>query len=87
MRLRMPPARPSFPDRFRPDWQPNSVMLRHASGEKVRVSLERSRMPIPGYEQFAVVGLTVTASLSNIPSLLSASDLRLRVSVVTSVAM
>ena len=33
-----------------------SVMLRHASGEKVRVSLERSRMPIPGYEQFAVVG-------------------------------
>ena len=33
-----------------------SVMLRHVSGEQVRVSLERSRMPIPGYEQFAVVG-------------------------------
>ena len=33
-----------------------SVMLRHVSGEEVRVSLERSRMPIPGYEQFAVVG-------------------------------
>ncbi len=33
-----------------------SVMLRHVSGEKVRVSLERSRMPIPGYEQYAVVG-------------------------------
>lgn len=33
-----------------------SVMLRHASGEKVRVPLERLRMPIPGYEQYAVVG-------------------------------
>ena len=33
-----------------------SVMLRHASGEKVRVSLERSRVPIPGYEQYVVVG-------------------------------
>ena len=33
-----------------------SVMLRHVSGEKVRVSLERSRMPIPGYEQYVVVG-------------------------------
>ena len=33
-----------------------SVMLRHVSGEQVRVSLERSRMPIPGYEQYAVVG-------------------------------
>ena len=33
-----------------------SVMLRHVSGEKVRVSLERSRMAIPGYEQYAVVG-------------------------------
>ena len=33
-----------------------SVMLRHFSGEEVRVSLERSRMPIPGYEQYAIVG-------------------------------
>ena len=33
-----------------------SVMLRHVSGEEVRVSLERSRTPIPGYEQYAVVG-------------------------------
>lgn len=33
-----------------------SVMLRHVSGEEVRVSLERSRMPIPGYEQYAVLG-------------------------------
>jgi hypothetical protein len=33
-----------------------SVMLRHVSGEKVRVLLERSRMPIPGYEQYAIVG-------------------------------
>lgn len=33
-----------------------SVMLRHVSGEEVRVSLERSRMPIPGYEQYAIVG-------------------------------
>ena len=33
-----------------------SVMLRHVSGEEVRVSLERSRMPIPGYEQYVVVG-------------------------------
>ena len=33
-----------------------SVMLRHVSGEKVRVSLKRSRTPIPGYEQYAVVG-------------------------------
>ena len=33
-----------------------SVILRHASGEEVRVSLERSRMPIPGYEQYAVLG-------------------------------
>ena len=33
-----------------------SVMLRHVSGEEVRVSIERSRMAIPGYEQYAVVG-------------------------------
>ena len=33
-----------------------SVMLRHVSGEKVRIYLERSRTPIPGYEQYAVVG-------------------------------
>jgi len=33
-----------------------SVMLRHVSGEEVRMSIERSRMPIPGYEQFAIVG-------------------------------
>ena len=33
-----------------------SVMLRHVSGEEVRVPLVGSRMPIPGYEQYAVVG-------------------------------
>lgn len=33
-----------------------SVMLRHVSGEAVRVSLERPRMFIPGYEQYAVIG-------------------------------
>ena len=33
-----------------------SVLLRHVSGDKVRVSLESSRVPIPGYEQYAVVG-------------------------------
>ena len=33
-----------------------SVMLRHASGEKVRVLMERPRMRIPGYEQYAIVG-------------------------------
>ena len=33
-----------------------SVILRHASGEKVRVLMERSRMRIPGYEQYAIVG-------------------------------
>ena len=32
-----------------------SVMLRHVSGEEIRVPLEGSRMPIPGYEQYAVV--------------------------------
>ncbi len=32
-----------------------SVMLRHLSGEIVNVSLERSRMPITGYEQYVLV--------------------------------
>jgi len=33
-----------------------SVMLRHVSGEVVRVTLERPRMLIPGYEQYAITG-------------------------------
>ncbi len=33
-----------------------SVMLRHVSGKEVRVALKRSRMAIPGYEQYAIVG-------------------------------
>lgn len=32
-----------------------TVMLRHASGEEVRVPLERPRMRIPGHEQYAVI--------------------------------
>ena len=33
-----------------------SVMLRHASGEKVSVRLNRPRMRIPGYDGYVVVG-------------------------------
>jgi len=33
-----------------------SVILRDVSGEAVRVALERPPAPIPGYEQYAVVG-------------------------------
>lgn len=34
----------------------NSVILRHSNGEEIRLPLERPRMRIPGYEQYAVVG-------------------------------
>jgi len=33
-----------------------SVLLRHVSGEEVRVSLEYTRTPIPSYEQYALLG-------------------------------
>jgi hypothetical protein len=32
-----------------------SALLRHVSGEAVRVPLEHSRVPIPGYEQYVVI--------------------------------
>ena len=44
-----------------------SVMLRHVSGEKVRVPNERSRMRIPGYEQFAVIGSDGSSVLIQYP--------------------
>ena len=33
-----------------------SVMLRHVSGAEFRVPLEHPRTPIPGYEQYAIIG-------------------------------
>ena len=38
-----------------------SVMLRHASGEKVRVPLERPKVRIPGHEQYTVIGSDVNS--------------------------
>ena len=32
-----------------------SALLRHVSGEAIRVPLERSRVPIPGHEQYVVI--------------------------------
>ena len=34
----------------------NSVMLRHVSGAEFRVPVEHPRTPIPGHEQYAIIG-------------------------------
>ena len=51
-----------------------SVILRHASGEEVRVPLEHPRMHIPGHEQYAVVGFDSNSVLIQYPQSTACED-------------
>ncbi len=51
-----------------------SIILRHASGDKVHVPIERRRTSIPGYEQFAVIGSEPGSVLIQYPESVFCSD-------------
>ena len=51
-----------------------SIILRHASGDKVLVALERRRTSIPGYDQFAIIGSEPGSVLTQCPGSVSCSD-------------